>query len=94
LREASCGECQWPVEVLFDGERHTFLHTSSEKFSRAHSLEVGCLVNLKWDGDDELRVKVFDDTSYHRHYQDDISGGDEQKHHSLGFWMVFSLQRR
>jgi hypothetical protein len=42
-----------------------------EKFSHAHNLEVACLVNFKWEFDNELRVKVFDDTSYSRHYHGD-----------------------
>jgi hypothetical protein len=36
-------------------------------------LEVDCLVNFKWKGDDELGVKVFDDTSCHGHYHGDTS---------------------
>jgi hypothetical protein len=71
LWEASCGFCRWPIEVLFNGEGRMFLHTGWEKFARAHNLEVACLVNFKWEGDNELRVKVFDDTSCSRHYHND-----------------------
>jgi hypothetical protein len=53
-----------------------FLHTSSKLFARAHNLEVGCLANFKWEGDVDLRVKVFDDTFYRRHYHDDIIDDD------------------
>ena len=61
LWEANCGFCCWPIEVLFNGEGRMFLHTGWEKLAHAHahSLEVGFLVNLNWEGDDELRVKVF-----------------------------------
>jgi hypothetical protein len=71
LREANNGECGWHVEVLFDGEGHMFLHTGYEKFALAHNLEVACLVNFKWEGYGELRVKVFDDTSCRRHHHRD-----------------------
>jgi hypothetical protein len=33
-------------------------------------------VNFKWEGDVELRVKVFDDTSCCRHYHNDGSNDD------------------
>jgi hypothetical protein len=51
LREVNCGLCRWPVEPPFDGECHMFLHRGWEKFAHAHNLEVGCLVNFKWEGD-------------------------------------------
>jgi hypothetical protein len=81
LREASCGFCRWPVEVMFDEEGRMLLHTGWEKFARAHNLEVGWLANYKWEGDDELGVKVFDGTSYGRHYHNDNNndGSDEDK---------------
>jgi hypothetical protein len=43
-----------------------FLHTGWKKFTRTHNLEVGYLVNFKLEGDNDLRVKVFDDTSFCR----------------------------
>jgi hypothetical protein len=52
-----------------------FLHTGWDKFARAHNLEVGCLMNFNWEGDDELKVKVFDDTSCRRHYHNDNNDG-------------------
>jgi hypothetical protein len=57
-----------------------FLHTRWEKFARTHNLEVGCLVNFKSEGDNDLRVKVFDDTSFRRHYHRDNNegNGDDQ----------------
>jgi hypothetical protein len=96
LREANCGFCRWPVEVLFDGEGHMFLHTCWEKFASAHNLEVGCLVNIKWEGDDELRVKVFDNTSCHRHYHGDNGDDGNGDEHKPVVWVsgCFSLQRR
>jgi hypothetical protein len=58
-----------------------FLHTGWEKFTCAHNMGVGCFVNFMWEGDVEIKVKVFDDTSCCRHYQgagnDDDIGGDK-----------------
>jgi hypothetical protein len=48
-----------------------FLHTGLNKFARTHNLEVCCLVNFKWEGSGELRVKAFDDTSRCTQYHDD-----------------------
>jgi hypothetical protein len=44
---------------LFDGKSKMFLHIGWKKFAHTHNLEVGFLLNFKWEGDDELRVKVF-----------------------------------
>jgi hypothetical protein len=42
-------------------------------------MEVGCLVNFLYEGDNKLSVKVFDDESCHMHYHDDDSsnGNDD-----------------
>jgi hypothetical protein len=39
-----------------------FLRTRWERFARAQHMEVGCLLNFKYEGDGELRVKVTDGT--------------------------------
>jgi hypothetical protein len=59
LREARCGFCRCLVEIMFDGQGQMFLHTGCERFARAHNMEVGCLLNFKYEGDSELSVKVF-----------------------------------
>jgi hypothetical protein len=63
-------------EVSFDGQRKMYLHTGWEKFSRIHNMEVGCLVNFLYEGDDEMSVKVFNDESCCMHYHDDEYGDD------------------
>jgi hypothetical protein len=60
LREARCAFCRWPIKVLFDRKCQRFLHTGWVRLDRAHNLEVGCLLNFKYKGDNEVRVKVFD----------------------------------
>jgi hypothetical protein len=32
-REDNCSECQWPVEVLFDGKGKMYVDVGSEKFA-------------------------------------------------------------
>jgi hypothetical protein len=44
LREASCGFCRWPVDVLFDQQGKMYLDAGFEKFARAHNLEARCLL--------------------------------------------------
>nr|XP_051210843.1 B3 domain-containing protein Os03g0212300-like [Lolium perenne] len=70
-----------PASAHLRKEGHMFLHTGWERFARAHNLEAGCLVNFKWEVDDELRVKVFNDTSCYRHYHSDNNdeGSDDEQ---------------
>jgi hypothetical protein len=42
----------------------------------AHNLEVGCLLKLKYEGDNELCVKVFDGTCCHTQYPGDGKDGE------------------
>ncbi|KAM0899137.1 hypothetical protein ACQ4PT_021444 [Festuca glaucescens] len=79
LREASCGQWQWPVEVLFDRQRKMYLDAGFEKFFRTNSLEVGCLLVYRYEGNDDMHVSVFDDSSCRRHYHSDDSdeGNDD-----------------
>jgi hypothetical protein len=44
LREAGCGFCRWPVDVLFDGRDKIYLRTSWEKFACYHNLQAGCVL--------------------------------------------------
>ncbi|XP_051230192.1 B3 domain-containing protein Os03g0212300-like [Lolium perenne] len=76
LREASCGFCHWPVEVLFEGQGSMYLNRGFDKFSREHNLEVECLLHLFYEADAEMNIKVFDESSCRRHYHDDDSGDD------------------
>jgi hypothetical protein len=62
LGEDSCSECWWPVEVMFDGEGKIYLDAIFEKFARAHSLEVGCLLLCCYEGDGDMSVSVYDDS--------------------------------
>ncbi|KAK1621294.1 hypothetical protein QYE76_026865 [Lolium multiflorum] len=71
LREAGCGFCRWPVDMLFDGRGKIYLHTGWEKFARLHDLQDGCVLTFSYQGDEEMSVKVFDDTSCRRHYHND-----------------------
>jgi hypothetical protein len=68
LREASCNFRRWRVEVLFDGQGKMYLHTGWDKFARYLDLEPGCQLVFFYDGDGDMVVKVFDDTSCRRHY--------------------------
>jgi hypothetical protein len=56
---------------MFNGQGQMFLCISWERFVCAHNLEVSCLLNFKYKGDNEVRVKVFDGTCCRRHYHDD-----------------------
>jgi hypothetical protein len=76
LREDSCGQCRWPVEVLFDGQGKMYLDTGFEKFARIHGLEVGCLLLCRYEGDCNMSVSVFNDSCCHRHYHIDDLGED------------------
>ena len=76
LREASCADCFWPVDVLFDGQGKMYLHTGWDKFAHAHNLAPGCVLNFVYEGDGDMAVKVFDETSCRRHYHVDDSGDD------------------
>jgi hypothetical protein len=64
LREVSYGFCRWPVEVLFELQGNMYLDTGFEKFARADSLEVGCLLHLLSEGDGVMSDRVFDDSSF------------------------------
>jgi hypothetical protein len=66
---------------LFNGQAQILLHTSWEKFTHTENLEVGCLLNFLYKGDNELRVNVFDDTSFHTHCHGEKSddNDDEEK---------------
>jgi hypothetical protein len=77
LREARCGFCQWPVDVFFDGRDNIYLYTGWEKLSRSRDLEAGCVLTFCYEGDDNMSVKVFDDTSCHRHYHADDEEDDD-----------------
>jgi hypothetical protein len=83
LREASCYFRGWPIEFLFDGQGQTYLHNGWEHFSRAHCMEVSCLLYFMYKGDGMLCVKVFDNTMCPRHYHDseesDNDNDDVQK---------------
>src|SRR4051812_45819882 len=71
LREPNCGDCIWRVEVLLDGQGAMYLHTGWEKFARAHCVAPGCVLHFAYEGDGEMAVKVFDETSCRRHYHTD-----------------------
>jgi hypothetical protein len=58
LREACCNFRRWMVEVLFNGEGKIYLHTAWKKFAHNHNIEVGCLVNFFYEGDDKMNVKA------------------------------------
>jgi hypothetical protein len=53
-----------------------YLHTGRNKFTRAHDIDIGCLVNFFYEGDNEMSVKVFDNESFRIHYHDNDSGGN------------------
>jgi hypothetical protein len=53
-----------------------YLDASFEKFARAHSLEVRCLLLYHYEGDDDMHVSVFDDSSYRMHYHSNDFGED------------------
>jgi hypothetical protein len=75
-RDENCSFCWWAMEVLFDGESNMYLHTGRNKFTRAHDIDIGCLVNFFYEGDNEMSVKVFDNESFRIHYHDNDSGGN------------------
>ncbi|KAK1607388.1 hypothetical protein QYE76_031061 [Lolium multiflorum] len=77
LREAGCCFCRWPVDVLFGGRGKMYLHTSWEKFTRFHDLQAGCVLTFSYQGDEEMSVKLFDDTSCRRHYHVDDEEDDD-----------------
>jgi hypothetical protein len=43
------------------------LRTAWENFTRAHNLEVVCLLKFLYKGGGELRLKVFDNISCRNH---------------------------
>ncbi|KAK1650311.1 hypothetical protein QYE76_068116 [Lolium multiflorum] len=42
-----------------------------EKFARFHDLQAGCVLTFPYQGDEEMNVNVFDNTSCHQHYHND-----------------------
>jgi hypothetical protein len=53
-----------------------YLHTGWDKFARDLALEPDCQLTFLYEGDGVMIVKVFDDTSYRRHYHTGESGSD------------------
>ncbi|KAK1613061.1 hypothetical protein QYE76_036734 [Lolium multiflorum] len=53
----------WPVDVLFDGQGYMYLDTGFDKFARDHNLKVGCLLHFLYEGDGDMSIRVFDDSS-------------------------------
>jgi hypothetical protein len=51
-----------------------YLDTSFDKFARDHNLEVRWLLHYLYEGDGDMSVRVFDDSSCRRHYHGDDSG--------------------
>jgi hypothetical protein len=47
-----------------------------DKSTRAHNLEVGCVLTFLYEDVGEMIVKLFDKTSCRRHYHMDESGED------------------
>jgi hypothetical protein len=41
-----------------------------EKFPRSHNLEIGCLVNFFYEGDDEMSAEVSNEDFLRIHYHD------------------------
>jgi hypothetical protein len=64
------------VNVFFNGHNKMYLHTGWEKFARFHDLQAGCVLTFL-PRRREMSVKVFDDTSCHRHYHDDYKEDDD-----------------
>jgi hypothetical protein len=61
LRVAGGGLCMWPVEVMFDMQGQMYLNNGWKQFARAQNIEIGCFINLAYDGGDGvLTLKVFD----------------------------------
>nr|XP_051207080.1 B3 domain-containing protein Os03g0212300-like [Lolium perenne] len=71
LREAGYGICRWLVDVLFDGRSKMYFHTDWENFVRFHDLQASCVLTFSYQGNEEMSVKVFDDSSCRHHYHDD-----------------------
>jgi hypothetical protein len=53
------------VEVLFDGQGKIYLDTGFDKFTRDHSVEVGCLLHFIYEGEgkENMSFRVFDESS-------------------------------
>ncbi|KAK1606501.1 hypothetical protein QYE76_030174 [Lolium multiflorum] len=77
LREASCGCCQWIVDVIYDARGKMYLHIGSEKFARYHRLESGFVLVFSYFGERDMSVKVFDETRCRRHYHGDNAEEDD-----------------
>src|SRR4051794_34567273 len=86
LREASCGDCFWHVDVLSDGQGAMYPHTGWEKFARTHNLAHDCILNFTYEGDGEMAVKVFDEMACRRQYH----FGDQFKPTSSDFYQISS----
>ena len=48
-----------------------YLDKGWENFAIAHSVDFGCFLHFKYEGDYVLTVKVFDRSMCRRHYQHD-----------------------
>jgi hypothetical protein len=52
------------------------MHIGWDKFAQDLALEPGFRLTFLYEGGGEMIVKVFDDTSCHRHYHTGESGSD------------------
>jgi hypothetical protein len=53
-----------------------YLEIDFDKFSRDHKLEVRSMLHFLYEGDGDMSVRVFDDSSYRWNYHDNESGED------------------
>jgi hypothetical protein len=53
-----------------------YIDAGLEKFCCTDSLEVVCLKHCLYEGDNDMSVRVFDNSSCHKHYHGDNSGED------------------
>jgi hypothetical protein len=80
-------------EGLVRREGIMYLLTGWKKFARDHDVEVGCLLNFFYEGDGEIKVKVYDKESCRIHYHngsgddidDDSNGRRLEPTSSIGF---------
>ena len=77
LHEEGCLVCRRPVDMWVDGHGKMYLHAGWEKFARVHNLEAGCVFTFCYEGDEDMSVKVFDDTSCRRHYHTEDEEDEE-----------------
>jgi hypothetical protein len=67
---------RWPVDVLFDKQGKMYLDAGLKMCARTHNLEVGYLLHYLYEGDGDMTVRVFDDSSCRRHCRNDDSAED------------------